>query len=482
MEINTMNIREMSELLAKKQVSSTELTKTCLKKIEADQINSFNTVCTELALKKAGEVDKRLAKGEKLSPLAGIPVAVKDNMCTEGIRTTCSSKMLENYIPPYDATVVKNLKEHDAVIIGKVNMDEFAMGSSNETSYFGNVLNPVDKARVPGGSSGGSAASVAASEAFASLGSDTGGSIRQPASLCGIVGLKPTYGLVSRYGLIAFASSLDQIGPFTRSVYDSALMLNVLAGHDAKDSTSVDMPKIDYTKSINGSVKGVKIGVDQSFFMEGLDQESEKSIKDAIKAYETAGAEIVDITVPYMHEMLSVYYIISSAEAASNLARFDGVKYGYRAEKFSDIVDLYVKSRTEGFGDEVKRRIMLGNYVLSSGYYDAYYLKALKVRTLVTESYNKAFERCDVIASPSSPCTAFKFGEKSGNPLQMYLSDYYTVSSNIVGCPAISVPCGKDKNGLPIGLQLIAKPFNEGAIFNVADYLENNGGAKWITR
>lgn len=483
MELNQMTISELSDGLAKKKWTSRQLTEACLNRIETQkEINAFNTVCKEQALKQADETDARIGRGEKLSPIAGIPVAVKDNIATDGIRTTCSSKMLENFIPPYDAYVVKKLKENGAVIIGKTNMDEFAMGSSNETSYFGGVLNPVDKTRVPGGSSGGSAAAVADSEAIASLGSDTGGSIRQPASLCGVVGLKPTYGSVSRYGLIAFASSLDQIGTFTRSVRDAALMLNVITGHDPMDSTSADAGQKDYTANIERGVKGMKIGVAKEFFLQGLCDEVESTVKGALKTLEKAGAEIVDISIPYMDEMLSVYYIISSAEAASNLARFDGVKYGFRADKTTDIVDLYTKSRSQGFGDEVKRRIMLGNYVLSSGYYDAYYLKALKVRTLIMRAYRKAFEKCDIIASPTSPCTAFRIGEKCGSPTQMYLSDIYTVSSNIIGSPALSIPCGVDSQKLPVGLQLIGKPFQEEDILTAAQTFEAGGAAQWITK
>lgn len=476
MKLNEYSLLEISKKLNDGEVTSEELTKACLSQIDAtSNLNALNTVCSEMALEKAKEVDKKRASGEKLSTLAGVPIVIKDNIVTKGIRTTCSSKMLENFVPPYNATVVDKLSDLDAVIVGKANMDEFAMGSSNETSYFGKVLNPVDTTCVPGGSSGGSACTVASKQVFASLGSDTGGSIRQPASLCGIVGLKPTYGLVSRYGLIAFASSLDQIGPFTRTVKDSAVMLNAISGHDEKDSTSVDIKKTDYLSCIKGDIKGLRIGICKDLFIDGLNSEIKEKINNAIDFYKNNGAEIVDIKLPYINEMLSVYYIISSAEAASNLARFDGVKYGYRAKKFSDIVDLYIKSRTEGFGSEVKRRIMLGNYVLSSGYYDAYYLKALKVKTLVKQAYDKAFESCDVILSPTSPCTAFKIGEKVDDPVTMYLSDVYTVSSNITGNPAISIPCGFDSKGLPIGMQLIGKPFSEGTLFNVADFFESKG-------
>jgi aspartyl-tRNA(Asn)/glutamyl-tRNA(Gln) amidotransferase subunit A len=394
--------------------------------------------------------------------------------------TTCSSKILKGYVPPYNATVIEKLNEAGAVILGKTNMDEFAMGSSNETSCNGNVLNPRDKTRVPGGSSGGSAASVAGDLAFGALGSDTGGSIRQPAALCGIVGLKPTYGVVSRYGLIAFGSSLDQIGPMTKTVEDAAILLNAICGYDRKDSTSQNIDYPDYTKALKGGVKGLKIGVPKEYFGDGLDKNVKDPVKDAIKTFEKGGAEIVDVSLPCTDVGLSVYYIIACAEAASNLARFDGIKYGYRADNYDDLIDLYVKTRSEGFGAEVKRRIMLGNYVLSSGYYDAYYKKALKVRTLIKKDFAEAFEKCDLILGPTSPCTAFKFGEKNEDPLCMYMSDVYTVNINIAGIPAISIPCGKAGTDMPVGLQLSAKPFDESKIFRAAQYFEESEGV-WTT-
>lgn len=480
-EYNRLNITEISEKLRAGEISARELTRLCLDNIGKSDLNALNTLCAERAMRAAELADGRLSRGES-GALLGVPVIVKDNICMDGVRTTCSSKILENYIPPYDATVVKRLDAAGAVILGKSNMDEFAMGSSNETSYFGKVKNPVNPEYVPGGSSGGSAAAVGASLAFASLGSDTGGSIRQPASVCGIVGLKPTYGTVSRYGLIAFGSSLDQIGPFTRSVRDSALMMNVLAGHDPLESTSFVREYPDFTKRIRGSVKGLKLGVPKEYFIDGTDPEVRAAVEKTIAFYEAEGAELVEVSLPLTDVGLAVYYIIACAEAASNLSRFDGVKYGYRAKDFDNLVDLYVRSRTEGFGAEVKRRIMLGNYVLSSGYYDAYYLKALKVRTLVKEDCAKAFEKCDLLISPTSPTTAFKFGEKSKDPLTMYMSDVFTVAANIAGLPAISIPCGKSAKGLPIGVQLMGPAFSEGEIFNAAEYYESREGSKWITR
>ncbi|MGN1207857.1 MAG: Asp-tRNA(Asn)/Glu-tRNA(Gln) amidotransferase subunit GatA, partial [Christensenellales bacterium] len=391
---------------------------------------------------------------------------------------TCASKFLENYESVYDAGVVEKLKAQHAIILGKANMDEFAMGSSNENSAFGACLNPVDNSRVTGGSSGGSACSVKANLCFASLGSDTGGSIRQPASLCGVVGLKPTYGLVSRYGLVAFASSLDQIGPFTKTVKDSAIMLSVLAGYDNREFTSEKKEPVDYFKNLNSSVKGIKIGVPTNFLSLGMDKSVKEAVDRSIKFFKDNGAEIVEINLNNIDKSLAAYYVISSAEACSNLGRFDGIRYGKRAENFTDIVDLYYKSRTEGFGKEVKRRIMLGNFVLSSGYYDAYYKKAKAVQNLIKQEFDKAFKQVDVILTPTSPFTAFKIGEKINDHIKMYLSDIYTVPVNIAGLPAISLPCGEDENKLPIGLQLIANKFDEQTLFNVADYFETNKGGK----
>ena len=479
-ELNRLNLTEISEKLRKREVSSRELTELCIGKIRESKLNAVNTVCEARALAAADRADERLARGEG-GALCGVPVIVKDNICTKDVRTTCGSKILENYIPPYDATAVEKLDAAGAVILGKSNMDEFAMGSSSETSYFGKVRNPVDPETVPGGSSGGSAAAVGASLCFAALGSDTGGSIRQPASLCGVVGLKPTYGTVSRYGLVAFGSSLDQIGPFARSVRDCAEVLNVLVGHDPRESTSFKREYPDFTASFRGSVKGLRIGMPEEYFAGGTDPEVREAVEKAISFFERNGAEIKRISLPLTDVGLSVYYIIACAEAASNLSRFDGIKYGYRAEKFDNLVDLYVRSRTEGFGAEVKRRIMLGNYVLSSGYYDAYYLKALKVRTLIKRDFDRAFGECDLIFSPTSPTPAFRFGEKS-DPLTMYLSDVFTVAANIAGLPAMSLPCGRTQKGLPIGLQIMGAPFGEQTMLNAAEFYESREGAKWITR
>ena len=476
MELNRLSLSEISALLREGKVSSVEVTEECIRAAKCSSLNALNYLAEDQAREAALAADRRLKEGAA-SPLTGVPVVVKDNM-----PATCSSKMLESYIPPYDAFVVRRLKEAGAVILGKSNMDEFAMGSSNETSYFGPVKNPVNPEYVPGGSSGGSAAAVGASLAYTALGSDTGGSIRQPAALCGVVGLKPTYGTVSRYGLIAFGSSLDQIGCFTRSVRDSALVLNSIAGYDAMDSTSQKLDYPDYTAGFSDSVRGLRIGVAREHFGEGLNPEVKAALEQAIAFYEENGAEIVELSMPLNEVGISVYYVIACAEAASNLARYDGIKYGYRADDFTDLIDLYTRTRTEGFGAEVKRRIMLGNYVLSSGYYDAYYLKALKVRTLIKEEYRRAFEQCDVMLTPTSPTTAFRFGEKTGNPLEMYLSDIYTVTVNIAGLPGISVPCGRDAKGLPIGMQLIAAPFEEPKLLRTAEYYESREGSQWITR
>ena len=406
--------------------------------------------------------------------LAGIPVLIKDNICVKDEETTCASRILKGFVPPYDATVVKKLKNEGAILMGKANMDEFAFGSSCETSCYGPTRNPWDLARIPGGSSGGSAAAVAADETILALGSDTGGSIRQPASLCGVVGLKPTYGRVSRYGLIAFASSLDQIGPITKDVEDAAILLNVIAGHDEMDSTSVDIPVPDYTKSLTKDIKGLRIGVPKEYFIKGLEKEVEDSVKEAIKILKGLGAKILDISLPHTGYAVSTYYIIAPAEASSNLARFDGVQYGLRADGAKDLIDMYVKTRSEGFGNEAKRRILLGTYCLSSGYYDAYYLKAQKVRTKIKEDFDNAFKSCDVIITPTSPTPAFKIGEKANDPLSMYLSDIYTIPANLAGIPAMSIPCGFSKDNLPIGLQILAKPFDEEAIFTAAYAFEQS--------
>ncbi len=469
MELYQKTIHEVSVDLKAKKISSVELTKSVMDHLEKvePQVQAFITITRDEALKQAAEADKRLASGQNLTPLTGVPVAIKDLLCTKGIRTTCASKMLENFVPPYNATVVEKLYSMGAVSVGKTNMDEYAMGSSTESSYFKKTKNPWNLACVPGGSSGGSAASVSADQAFASLGSDTGGSIRQPAALCGIVGLKPTYGRVSRYGLIAFASSLDQIGPFGKDVEDCAIMMGAIAGHDPKDSTSADLPVPDYTAEMKKSVKGLKIGIPKEFFPEGLNKEVADSVKKAIEELKKQGAEIHEVSLPASPYALAAYYVLAPSEASSNLARYDGVRYGLRVPG-ENIVEMYSKTRAAGFGPEVKRRIMLGTYALSSGYYDAYYLKALKVRRLIKQDYDKAFEKVDVIATPTAPNPAFRFGEKTGDPLSMYLEDVFTVSINITGLPGLSVPCGLSKTGLPIGLQLIGKAFDEAALLKTA--------------
>ena len=421
-----------------------------------------------LFFQKKQKIDKKKQNGEITNNLAGIPIGIKDNICTKGIKTTCSSKMLEDFVSPYDATVMDKINSENLITIGKLNMDEFAMGGSTENSYFKKTKNPWDLSKVPGGSSGGSAAAVASQMVPWALGSDTGGSIRQPASFCGVVGLKPTYGLVSRYGLVAFASSLDQIGPITKDVRDSAILLNIIAGHDDKDSTSVNLPKKDYERALTGDIKGLKIGVPKEFFGEGINKEVKESLKQAIETYKKLGAEIEEFSLDIAEYALATYYIIACAEASSNLGRFDGIRYTYRAKDFKDLKDLYKKTRSEGFGAEVKRRIILGTYVLSSGYYDAYYKKAQQVRTLVMNEFNKGFEKYDVILTPTAPTVAFGIGEKLNNPLEMYLADICTVSVNIAGLPGISIPCGVDNAGMPIGMQLIGNKFQEETILNAA--------------
>lgn len=477
MQLNSLTAHELHDRLKKREISSVEITRAVFDRIDQveEKVRAFVTLTRETALAKAGEVDAKIARGEEIGPLEGIPVVIKDNMCTEGILTTCSSKMLHNFVPPYSATVVEKLSEAGAVVIGKANMDEFAMGSSTENSRFFNTRNPWDLDRVPGGSSGGSAAAVAADETIYSLGSDTGGSIRQPASFCGVVGFKPTYGTVSRYGLIAFASSLDQIGPLTKDVEDCARVFGLIAGHDPKDSTSAEFEVADYTSFLTGEVKGMKIGIPREYFVDGTDPGVLGLIREAIKKFEEMGAVCEETSLPHSQYALPVYYLIAPAEASSNLARYDGVSYGYRDESAEDIVSMYMRSRSEGFGAEVKRRIMLGTYALSSGYYDAYYLKALKVRTLIKQDFDRAFEKFDVILSPTSPTPAFKCGEKADDPIQMYLSDIFTISVNLAGIPGISVPCGH-VDGLPVGLQLMGKPFGEGTLFRAAYAFEQNTG------
>lgn len=492
--ITNLTVHELVEKLKSNELTSEEITKAYIDRINDKEkdVGAFVTLTTDDAEKKAIEIDKkRIANAqmhkedtkaneetqansenpvsnEELSEFAGIPIGVKDNLCTKGVKTTCSSKMLENFVSPYDATVVEKLNKEGIISLGKLNMDEFAMGSSTENSAIKITHNPWDLNRVPGGSSGGSAAAVAGDLVPWALGSDTGGSIREPAAFCGVVGLKPTYGLVSRYGLVAFASSLDQVGPITKDVKDNAMLLNIIAGHDEKDSTSYDIEKKDYTKNLEKDIKGIKIGVPKEFFGEGINETVKEQLNKAIETYKKLGAIVEETSLDVAQASLAAYYIIACAEASSNLGRFDGIRYGYRAKDYTTLKELYVNSRTEGFGDEVKRRIILGTYVLSSGYYDAYYKKAQKVRTYVKNEFDKAFQKYDVLLTPVSPNTAFKIGEKCNNPMEMYLADICTVSINIAGVPAISLPCGVDKEGMPVGMQLIGNRFEEEKILNVA--------------
>lgn len=462
MELTDLTVHELMEKVKNKEITIEEITKAYAARIneKEPEVNAF--VSTRL--------DEAIA--ESKNPEAGIPIGIKDNICTKGIKTTCSSKMLENFISPYDATVITKIKEKNMPILGKLNMDEFAMGSSTENSAIKITRNPWNLNKVPGGSSGGSAAAVAANLVPWALGSDTGGSIREPASFCGIVGLKPTYGLVSRSGLVAFASSLDQIGPMTKDVEDSALLLNIIAGHDENDSTSVKREKIDYTKNLKNSIQGMKIGVPKEFFGEGINPEVKKSLENSIEEYKKLGAIVEECSLDVSESSLAAYYIIACAEASSNLGRFDGIRYGYRAKDYKNLKELFVKSRTEGFGKEVKRRIILGTYVLSSGYYDAFYKKAQKVRTYVKNKFDECFKKYDVLLTPVAPTTAFDIGSKTNNPLEMYLADICTVSINIASVPAISIPCGVDSNNMPIGMQLIGNRFQEEKILNAAYAIE----------
>ncbi len=476
MELYEKTASELSEMLKSKQISSVELTESVFDRIGAveDKVEAYVTLCRDKALEQAKELDNRRTK-ETLHPLAGIPIGIKDNISTKGILTTCSSKMLYNYVPPFNAHVIDRINDADMIITGKLNMDEFAMGSSTETSYFKKTKNPHDLTRVPGGSSGGSAASVAAGECIVSLGSDTGGSIRCPASYCGVVGLKPTYSSVSRYGLIAFASSLDQIGPFGRCVKDVAMLYSLICGHDSMDATSAYREYPLFEKKLTSDVKGLKIGIPAEYFGDGVDEEVKKAVMNSVKELEKQGAEIVEISLPSTKYALSAYYVISSAEASSNLARFDGVKYGYRTENYDSLIDMYEKTRSEGFGDEVKRRIMLGTFVLSSGFYDAYYKKAKLVANNIKAEFADAFAKCDVIATPATPSPAFKLGENMGDPLKMYAADICTVTVNIAGLPAVSTPCGK-VNGMPVGIQFIGSKFDEQTLLNTAYALEKING------
>lgn len=468
---------ELSRILAGKEASATEITRAFLDNISAREpgVKSFLRVDAETALKQAQAVDEKRQKGENLGALAGIPIAIKDNICTKGIPTTCASRILENFVPPYNAHVIEKLTQADVVFLGKTNLDEFAMGSSTENSAYQTTRNPWNLDCIPGGSSGGSAAAVAACEAPFSLGSDTGGSIRQPASLCGLVGLKPTYGRVSRYGLVAYASSLDQIGTFSHDVADTALLMNVIAGHDHRDSTSTNDPVPDYLANLDKPVDKLTIGVAREYFTEGLDPEVEKAVRASLDALKQQGATIKEVSLPHSPYAIATYYLVATAEASSNLARYDGVHYGHRSKDHKNLIDMYCKSRGEGFGAEVKRRIMLGTYSLSSGYIDAYYLKAQKVRRLIREDFDKAFAQCDVVAGPTSPTCAFKAGEKASDPLAMYLSDIYTISCNLAGIPGISVPCGFNSKGLPIGLQLLGAPFSEEKLLRIARMHEKSG-------
>ncbi|ACN99260.1 glutamyl-tRNA(Gln) amidotransferase subunit A (Glu-ADTsubunit A) [Sulfurihydrogenibium azorense Az-Fu1] len=469
MELWKKSAVEISNLIKKKEIKPSEVVQSFIerKKQVEPKINAYITDLEELAIKQAKEKDQEITKLDNIPDLFAVPIAIKDNISTKGIKTTCASKILENFVPVYDATVIERLNSQGYIITGKTNLDEFAMGSSTENSAFFTTKNPWDLERVPGGSSGGSAAVVAAGAVPLSLGSDTGGSIRQPAAFCGIVGLKPTYGRVSRYGLVAFASSLDQIGPFSRYVEDTALIMNVISGKDSRDSTSKDIPLPNFLEEIKKDVKGLKIGLPQEFFTEELNPQIKEIILNAVKQLEKEGMSVEWISLPYSKYAIETYYIIAPSEASSNLARFDGVRYGYRTKDYKDLEEMYSKTRDEGFGQEVKRRIMVGTYALSSGYYDAYYLKAQKVRTLIYQDYMKAFEKVDVIITPTTPDVAFKIGEKSNDPIQMYLSDIFTVSINMATLPAVSIPCGF-KDNLPVGMQIIGKPFDESTILKVA--------------
>lgn len=481
MDICKLTVHELRQMLEERKITSEELTKQYFDRIKNvdDKINSYITICEEEAINKAKEIDQKYRKGEKLGPLAGIPIAIKDNICTKDIKTTCASKMLENFVPPYDATVIEKLKKEDAIIIGKTNMDEFAMGGSTERSFFKATKNPWNLNKVPGGSSGGSAACVSSDLAPIALGSDTGGSVRQPASFCGIVGLKPTYGRISRYGLVAFASSLDQVGILSKDVTDSAIMLNVLSGKDEHDTTSANVSVPDYTKDMVNDVKGLKIGLPKEYIGEGVSEDVRKAILEAAEKFRSLGAIVEECSIPFAEHMLPTYYIISCAEASSNLGRFDGIRYGYRTSNYTSLKELYKNTRSEGFGQEVKRRILLGTYVLSSGYYDAYYKKAQKARTLLINKFKELFNTYDVVLTPVAPDTAFEIGSKTNDPVKMYLVDICTVPINVAGVPAISLPCGFDSNNMPIGMQLIGKHFDEETLLKVAYTYEQN--TNWHT-
>ena len=476
MELHTLRIGELRTLLDRKEVAVKDVVDSVYRRIDAveDRVRAFVTLTRERALEMASEAQRKIDRNLSM-PLLGIPLAIKDNMCTRGIRTTCSSKILSQFVPPYESTVTSRLAEKGYILIGKTNLDEFAMGSSTENSGFHTTRNPWDLERIPGGSSGGSTAAVAADECIAALGSDTGGSIRQPASLCGVVGLKPTYGRVSRYGLVAFASSLDQIGPITKDVKDAALLMNVIAGHDPSDSTSAPVDVPDFTALLGHEIKGLRIGVPKEYFIKGMDEEVERSLREALKQLESLGGVPLEVSLPHTDYAVATYYLLATSEASSNLARYDGVKYGFR-QAGKDLLDMYKNTRAKGFGSEVKRRIMLGTYALSSGYYDAYYKKAQQVRTLIKRDFEEAFGKVDVLVTPTAPTPAFKVGEKADDPLQMYLSDIFTISVNLAGVPGISIPCGFTQSGLPIGMQLVGRHFDEKTILKVAFAYEQATG------
>ena len=476
MELHRLTIHQLHELIARKEVTSKEATDALyrhIKKVDG-KIRAYLLFTEEEAFRQAEEIDRIISNGGEFGDLSGIPMGLKDILCTKGIRTTCGSKILENYVPFYDGTVVAKLKARGIVLLGKLNMDEFAMGSSTENSGFQVTRNPWSLERIPGGSSGGSSAAVAADETIATLGTDTGGSIRQPAHCCGVVGLKPTYGRVSRYGLVAFASSLDQIGPITKDVEDCAIMMNAISGYDPYDSTSVNIEVPDYKRFLVKDVKGMRIGIPEEYFVEGMDPDVEKRIREAIKLFETWGATVQTVSLPHTEYAVAIYYIIATAEASSNLARYDGVKYGFRSKGYQDLMEMYAQTRARGFGQEVKRRIILGTYVLSAGYYDAYYRKASQARTLMRKDFEDAFQKVDVILTPTAPTPAFKIGEKVEDPLQMYLSDIHTIPVNLAGIPAMVVPCGFSHEGLPIGLQIMGRHFDEGRLIRVGYTFEQN--------
>ena len=481
MNLASLTVHDAGNKLRKREISSVELTDAVFERIAGTdgRIHAYLTLDREAALDQARRADARLRAQDGASPLLGIPIALKDNFLTQGLRTTAGSRILAEFVPPYDASTVQRLRLAGSVIVGKTNLDEFAMGSSAENSAFFPTRNPWNLERIPGGSSGGSAAAVAADQCLAALGTDTGGSIRQPAACCGVVGLKPTYGRVSRYGIIAFASSMDQVGPMTKDVRDSALLLQVLAGRDSADSTSTNRPVPDYAAALTGAIKGIRVGVPKEYFVSGMQPEVEKAVRDGIHELEKQGAVILDISLPHTEYAVAVYYIVATAEASSNLARYDGMRYGYRAGA-KDLIETYMITRDEGFGAEVKRRIMLGTYALSAGYYDAYYSKAQRVRALIKRDFDEAFQSCDLIVTPTAPTTAFKLGEKTQDPLQMYLSDIYTISINLAGLPAVSLPCGFDPEGMPIGMQIIGEHFDEATILRVAHHYEQ--ATEWHKR